>query len=142
MATSNYQGWLVKIGDYIIPFEFIRAESYKANANMQDLDPWTDTNGYLHRNPVELKALKVEFETPAMLTDERLSVFLANVDSNITDPVANECTITAYIPRYNRYFTQKGYLIDLDPQMYFANAEKIQYNAIRFAFVGGVYDGN
>lgn len=72
---SNYADWLVKIGTgegaYTIPSNrFIAADSYKAYANMQDLDPWTDADGYLHRNAVRLKALKVEFETPAMLTDD------------------------------------------------------------------------
>ena len=39
---------------------------------MQDVDDYTDANGYLHRNAVELKALKVEFETRAMLTNQNL----------------------------------------------------------------------
>lgn len=37
--------------------------------NMQDVDDYTDANGYLHRNAVELK---VEFETRAMLTNQNL----------------------------------------------------------------------
>lgn len=139
---SNYSGWLVKIGDYTIPTDrFIRADSYKAYANMQDLDPWTDADGYLHRNAVKLKALKVEFETPAMLTDEDFAEFMYNIDQNITNIDANECYITAFIPRYNKYFTQKGYLVDIDPQIYGNYENTLHYNAIRIAFVGGVYDG-
>ena len=139
---SNYSGWLVKIGDYIIPTNrFIRADSYKAYANMQDLDPWTDADGYLHRNAVKLKALKVEFETPAMLTDENFAEFMYNIDQNITNIDANECYITAFVPRYNKYFTQKGYLVDIDPQIYGNYENALHYNAIRIAFVGGVFDG-
>lgn len=154
---SNYLGWLIKIGDpetgYIIPTDrFIRADSYTASAYMQDLDPWTDADGYVHRNAVQLKALKVEFETPAMLTDEDFAELMWNIDMNLTNAVANECYITAFIPRYNRYDTQKGYLADIDPQIY-GNYEKIKnekgevingilrYNPIRFAFIGGVYSG-
>lgn len=142
MKYSNYSGWLVKIGDYTIPTNrFVRADSYKASAYMQDVDPWTDANGYVHRNAVKLKSLKIEFETPAMLTDEELAEFLHNIDQNIIDKDGNECYITAFVPRYNQYFTQRGYLADIDPQIYGNYDGKLHYNPIRFAFVGGVYDG-
>lgn len=53
---SAYQGWLLKIGDYVIDqSRFIAAESYQPAVNMQDVDPWTDANGYVHRNAVELR---------------------------------------------------------------------------------------
>lgn len=149
---SKYAGWLVKIGTgegaYTIPSDrFIAAGSYKAYANMQDLDPWTDADAYLHRNAVRLKALKVEFETPAMLTDEDFAELMWNIDRNIINADANECYITAFIPRYNRYDTQKGYLVDIEPQIY-GNYERdiagngiLRYDPIRIAFVGGVYNG-
>ena len=71
---SNYSGYLLKIGDYKIPAKkYIAADTYKASAYMQDIDDYTDANGYLHREALELKALKVEFETPAMLTDEEFA---------------------------------------------------------------------
>lgn len=142
MKYSNYSGWLVKIGDYAIPTNrFVRADSYKASAYMQDVDPWTDANGYVHRNAVKLKTLKVEFETPAMLTDEELAEFLHSIDQNIIDKDGNECYITAFVPRYNQYFTQRGYLADIDSQIYGNYDGKLYYNPIRFAFVGGVFDG-
>ena len=65
-----YSGFLIKIGDYTIPTKYIKAESYSAYVNMQDIDDYTDANGYEHRNSVELKAEKIEFETPAMLTNK------------------------------------------------------------------------
>lgn len=147
MRYSNYSGWLIKIGTdegkaYTIPTSIIKADTYKASAKMQDIDDYTDANGFLHREAVELKALKVEFELLPLITDEELSEFLAHIDENLTIEKANQCVITAYVPRYNQYFTQTGYLADIDPQMYYADDEKIQYDPIRFAFIGGVYDGS
>ena len=63
-----YAGYLLKIGTYQIPHSIIRAESYKAYVNMQDLDSYTDADGYLHRFPVVLKVAKVELETKPLLT--------------------------------------------------------------------------
>ena len=67
----EYSGFLLKIRDYENPHKDIKADSYQAYVNMQDIDPWTDSNGYVHREKtVKLKALKVEFETKALLTNK------------------------------------------------------------------------
>lgn len=136
-----YSGWLFKVGDYIIPTKYIRAESYSAYVNMQDLDPWTDANGYLHRNAVELKAAKVEFETVPMLTNKQLSELMGNIQRNYTKPKGRQLIMTAYIPEYDTYVTQTGYLADFQPEMYMATDKFIQYHAVRLAFIGGVYNG-
>ena len=49
---------------------------------MQDVEPWTDANGYTHRNPVNLKAAKVEFETKAMLTNKQFVEIMNNIRDN------------------------------------------------------------
>lgn len=137
-----YSGWLVKVGEYTIPAnKYIKAESYSAYVNMQDLDPWTDEDGYLHRNALELKALKVEFETPAMLTNIELSNLMANIRRNYIDSIGRTSYVTAYIPEYDDYVTQKSYLADFQPQIYGNYGNIIRYNPIRLAFIGGLYEG-
>ena len=137
-----YSGFLLKIGDYTIPAnKFIKAESYSPYVNMQDLDDWTDANGFLHREAVELKALKVEFETPAMLTNTELTELRNTIKANNTNAKGRECMITAYIPEYDDYVTQLGYMADFQPQIYGTYGGVIHYNPIRLAFIGGVYNG-
>lgn len=137
-----YSRWLLKIGDYIIPTKkYIKAETYSAYVNMQDLDPWTDANGYVHRTAIELKAMKIEFETPALLTNKDLAELMGNIRRNYTAAVARQFLMTAYIPEYDSYMTQTGYLADFTPSMYLIDGDVIQYNPIRLAFIGGVYDG-
>lgn len=149
-----YEGWLVKIGrtpsadGYKIPLKYIRAESYSAYVNMQDVDPWTDADGWLHRNAVEMKALKVEFETPAMLDNRQLSELMRNIRMNYATEKARQMWVQAYIPEYDGYCEpQVGYLADFQPQMYYADRELkegekvIRYNPIRLSFIGGVYPG-
>ena len=136
-----YKGYLIKVGNYTIPTDkFIKANSYKPYANMQDLDPWTDANGYLHRNAVELKAIKIEFETTPMLTNITFEELMSNIRNNYTNSVARECMVTAYIPEYDDYVTQKCYLADFTPQIYSNYGGVIRYNPIRFAFIGGLAD--
>lgn len=137
-----YSGWLIKVGNYIIPADkYIKASSYSVYVNMQDVDDYTDANGYLHREAVDLKALKVEFETPAMLTNKEFATLMSNIRANYTIPKARQCMITAYIPEYDEYVTQTGYLADFTPQIYGTYGGVIHYNSVRLAFIGGVYDG-
>ena len=134
-----YQGYLIKVGDYTIPANnFIKADSYLPYVNMQDLDPWTDADGYLHRNAVELKAMKIEFETPALLTNEEFEELMSNIRRNYTNATARECIVEAFIPEYNDYVTQKCYLADFTPQIYSSYDGILRYNPIRFAFIGGL----
>lgn len=138
----SYSGFLLKVGNYAIPAnKYIKADSYSPYVNMQDVDDYTDANGYLHRNAVELKAAKVEFETPAMLTNAEFSDLMANIRANFTVPRARQCIITAYIPEYDDYVTQTAYLSDFTPQIYSTAGGIIRYNPVRLAFIGGVYDG-
>lgn len=135
-----YAGYLLKIGNFTIPTSIIKADSYYAYVNMQDYEPWTDAKGYLHRDVVDLKALKVEFETKAMLTNTEFASLMSSIKAQFTKATARECNITAYIPELDDYVTQKGYMADFKPQMYFADQNKIQYDPCRLSFIGGVHD--
>ncbi len=137
-----FNGTLLKIGDYTISGKkYIKANSYSPYVIMQDSDAYTDGNGYLHRDAVELKALKVEFETPAMMTNVQLSEFMENLRRNFTNQTDRQCVITAYIPEYDQYFSQTGYMADVKPTVYTVKNGTIYYNPIRFAFIGGVHNG-
>ena len=133
-----YSGFLLKIGNWEFPMDLIKADSYSPYVNMQDIDDWTDENGELHRNPIDLKALKVEFETKNMLTSTQFAEIMRNIRENYVSEKGRSCFITAYIPEYDDYVTQYGYLADFQPQIYTTGGGIVKYNPIRFAFIGGV----
>lgn len=133
-----YSGFLLKIGDWVFPDDLINLNNYSAYVNMQDVDPWTDENGELHRNPIDLKALKVEFETKNMLTSTEFAKIMKNIQANYVSEKGRSCFITAYIPEYDDYVTQYGYLADFTPQIYSTGGGAVKYNSIRLAFIGGV----
>lgn len=136
-----YNGYLLKIGNYTFPEKYIKPESYSPYVNMQDVDAYTDANGYVHRNAVELKALKIELETIPMLTNKQFAEIMSNIKKNYITEKERKVTITAYIPEYDDYITQTGYMADFTPQIYGTYGGVIHYNPIRLAFIGGVYSG-
>ena len=136
-----YSGYLIKIGDYVIPSDkYIGAGTYSPYANMQALDPYTDANGYEHIDAVELKALKAEFQTPAGLTNVQFADLMSHIRANYIEAKSRKCIVTAYIPEYDDYFTQVAYLADFKPVIKQEEPDKnvLYYDAIRMAFVGGV----
>lgn len=136
-----YNGYLFKIGDYKLETDkFVKADSYKPYINMQDIDDWTDASGYLHRNALELKAAKIEFDTPAMLTNTTFEELMSNIRRNYTNATARECMVEAFIPELNDYVTQRCYMADIQPQIYGVSGDVIKYNSIRFSFIGGLAD--
>ena len=135
-----YNGYLLKLGNYIVPHSIIRADTYSAYINTQDLEPWTDADGYVHRNAIELKAQKVEFETVPMMTNKTFKDFMSNIRANFISDIDKSLSITAYIPELDEYVTQKGYMVDITPKIYGIFDDVIKYDSIRFAFIGGVAD--
>lgn len=134
----SYQNYLIKIGNYVLPSKYIKAQSYSAYANMQDVDPWTDADGYVHRNAVELKAIKIEFDTTPLLTGSELNQILTAISENYISPKERTVNLTAYIPEYDDYITQKAYVADFTPVVYGIFNGVIKYESIHFSIIGGV----
>jgi len=133
-----FQGYLIKVGTYIIPFKYIKFDSYSVFMSITDLDSYRDAYGVLHRNALEHRPNKVEFETPAMLTNEEFATLMSNIRSQYTVASERKASVTVYIPELDNYITQDMYMPDIKPSIYRYNSKlgSLQYNSIRLAFIG------
>ena len=133
-----YSGYLIKVGTYTIPLSIIRAETYSAYKSVTDLDSYVDGNAVLHRNVCEHIAHKIEFETIPLLTNTQFADLMSNLYSQMAsdqEKLERKVSVTAYIPETDDYITQDMYIPDIKPEIYFADANKIQYNQVRIAFI-------
>lgn len=128
--------YILKLGDFEFPEKYIRADTYKSYVNMQDVNPYTDANGYLHRNPVQLKALKVELETIPMNRSE-FETLMENIRAQYTNEAGRELTIEAYVMSEGKYISQKGYVADIQPTVY-GTFDGWIIDPVKFSFIGGV----
>lgn len=131
-----YSGFLIKIGDYTFPRKYIAAESYSVGRYGQDLDSYRDADGNLNRTALENFIPKVEFNTPALLTNTQFKEIMTGISSNYTNSTEKKALATIYIPETDSYMTQYVYVPDIEPTMYYADDNVIKYNPIRFAFIG------
>lgn len=144
VGTTYYvRGYLVKVGDYIIPFRFIKYETFQAVWEVVDFDSYRDADGELHRDAVsERRIMKVEWETPDM-SDTEIRELLTAIQSQyihtetVDERPAKACNVTAYMPEEGEYKTDKCYLTsDVNFSIRYADANGIRYNPVRFAFIG------
>lgn len=138
-----YGGYLVKVGNsasdgskYEIPLSFIKAESYQISKKIQDLDSYRDANGELHRNALSHVPFKLEFECVPMLNNTEMSTVLSSIVGKFAVAAERKLYVWAYNPENNDYIAQWMYMPDPEFKMYLADSTQIQYDAVRFAFIG------
>ena len=132
-----YAGYLVKVGTYTIPLSFIKAESYKVTHLIQDLDSYRDADGILHRNALSHVPDKCEFECVPMLTNTEISAVVNAIRGQFTNAAERKASVTIYIPETDSYVTNEDmYMPDPEYSIYYADSSIIQYNSVRFAFIG------
>lgn len=132
-----YAGYLVKVGTYTIPLSFIKAESYKVTHLIQDLDSYRDADGVLHRNALSHVPDKCEFECVPMLTNTEISSVVNAIRGQFTNAAERKASVTIYIPETDSYVTNEDmYMPDPEYSIYYADSSIIQYNSVRFAFIG------
>jgi len=131
-----YGGYLVRVGSYTIPLSFIKADSYKITHLIQDLDSYRDADGVLHRNALSHVPDKAEFECVPMLTNTEISAVVNSIRSQFTNPAERKASVTVYVPERDEYITQDMYMPDPEYSIYYADDTIVQYNSVRFAFIG------
>lgn len=131
-----YEGYLVKVGNIEIPTDkYIKAQSYKATLNVQDLDSFRDANGVMHRNALEHRVNKVEFETPEMLTNTEVAYLFQMIRDNYTVPAERRFKGTIYVPELDIYMEQEMYMSDPSFTIYGIFDGVVKYSSIRIAFI-------
>jgi len=140
LGTTYYSkggGYLVKVGTYTIPFQFIKAETFQSVWSVVDFDSYRDADGELHRDAVsDRRTLKVEWETPDM-SDTEFETFMSSIRAQFTSAKAKSCNVTAWVPEMGAYKSDKCYLTsDVNVTIRHADSKGLRYNPIRLAFIG------
>lgn len=130
-----YQGYFIKVGKYVIPTKYIKVQSYKATLSVLDLDSYRDANGVLHRVALAHRVNKIEFETPAMLTNTEMAELLGNIRDNYTVSAERKFGGTFYVPELDGYVSQDMYMADPSFNVYGILNGVIRYSPVRIAFI-------
>lgn len=129
-----YNGYLIKINGVIIPLDYMRADTYKAQVNSSDLDSYTDANGFLHRNVLDHPSNKVEWNTITMHQRD-MQAYLGILRSIYGEKRERKAMCEIYVPEWDRYHTGQFYMPDYQFTMRWASDTDILYEECRFALI-------
>lgn len=109
-----FNGSLLKFSGDNFPLKYVFKESYKVTPNRrQDLDPYRDGNGYLHRNTLSHTATTIQFQTKPMWNDQ-FDQMMNFIRSHYTNTQEKKLQITYYSPDINSYKTGNFYVPDVE----------------------------
>lgn len=135
-----YEGWLLKIGNWIVPNKFIQPETYKVGVNKEEV--WSDKNYSGERLAVysERKTAAVEFDTAK-------NFMLSDIEVGQIQEVLEDARVTTYNLNRNAYKLRfydpstDAYVMDkyftLEPLQYtihHVGKNHVYYNPIAFSF--------
>lgn len=131
-----FEGYLIKVGSYEIPMNFIVAKSYDVTRQVMELKAYRDANGTLHRNTVSHVPIKINFKTPSGLTNSELETLLSNIKANFSSAIQRKATVTCYVPESNSYITQEMYMPDITFAISEIDENDIYYESFKMTFIG------
>jgi hypothetical protein len=124
-----FNGYYLKIDGVIFPDDLISIESLKITPNqIQEDDPFRDTNGKMHHNELPHKVTKIEFNTPT-ITQARnatLQTFFVSM---------RDKSVEYWNPKTGGYQSGIFYVPDIDFTINYQIGNTIYYNPIRIALI-------
>lgn len=112
-----FNGSLIKLSGDNFPLQYVFKESYKVTPNRrQDLDPYRDANGLLHRNTLSHTATTITFQTKPMWNDE-FDTMMSFIRTRYTNSLEKKLHITYFSPDINDYKTGYFYVPDVEYNM-------------------------
>ena len=128
-------GNLILVGDYTIPNQYIKYDSWSSTYETLDFDSYRDANGELHRNALSNRKLKVEFSTPYMRKAD-FDALMAGIRGQFLSSVEQSANVTAYVDELGDYVTQKCYLVNINAKIAQNSPTGIIYQPTRICFIG------
>ena len=134
-----FSGYLLKIGNYTITgSKYITFATYEVTRKVQDLEPFRDGNGVLHRNALAHVPLQVEFELRGGLTNLDLREFFGRIQENYINALERKVLATVYVTETDEYVTQEMYMVEPVPKIRSIDTKTniISYEPIQVKFIG------
>ena len=132
-----FNGSLISLGGSNFPLKYVFKESYKVTPNRrQDLDPYRDANGNLHRNVLSHTATTISFQTKPMWNED-LAEMMAFIRNRYTNQAEKKLSITYYCPDLDSYKTGNFYVPDIEFTMDYVDVsgKRIRYMSSTIEFI-------
>ena len=131
----SFNGYLLRFGSDNLDLKYIFKDSYSVTPNRrQDLDPYRDANGRLHRNVVSHYATTISFQTKPMWNNE-LAQFMSFVRNHYTNTAEKKLNVTYYAPDTDSYSSGDFYIPDVQFPIHMIDGNKILYKSVQIELI-------
>ena len=107
----GFDGYYVKLGNRIVPNQFILADSYSATLNKEEYAE-RDANRDLHRDVIAIKP-SVKFTIKSLKSHE-MELLLDIINDALLISEEDKVNCTCWIPKEQRYRTFDAYIPDTE----------------------------
>lgn len=130
-----YEGYLIKIGNWQVPWNYIQGDTYDVSPNRTKVKEFTDYNGDRHVVYSKNLYTVVQFETPKnfKLTNDDIAAIREALEL-ARDVETYTYLVHYYNPRTGAVEMMNCTLDDLTYTVYSANERNIFYAPMRFTF--------
>lgn len=125
---SNYNGYLLKFGNNIMPNKYITAFSSTPNQRLET-SAERDQNGNLQRATLSNYKTKISFSTHILRLDEKID-FQSIINLSMTNKVQRKCKVTYWNDETNNYHISDFYIPDIEYTAMDAEKSDITYQPI------------
>lgn len=134
-----FNGTLLKVGTYIFPTKYIRADTFLITPNQrQDLNSGVDADadGELVRYVLPHTRTKIEFNTPYMDYEDKKEL-MSNLKKQYLNYSERKVFVTYFDDENDDYKTGTFYMPDIQWRYYSIDKKEknIMYNETRIAFI-------
>lgn len=132
-----YKGYLIKVGTYTIPFDFILASTFKCGINGQDLDSTRNANGILKRDALENEVIQAEWDVPAPIREEETRLLMDKIQAQYSNKRERKALVKAWMPEIGEYVTMDCYMTpNLEYSIQYADEKEVVYDSFHLKFIG------
>lgn len=102
---SNFNGWLIKFGEQIMPNDFLVVEGWKAIPNQRtEIDAYRDGNNLLHRETSENFKTKIVMSVADLELAQKIR-FLEIINAGMINTRERKVNVTYWNDETNQYVT-------------------------------------
>lgn len=132
--AGNFQGWLIKFGNVVLPNSFLLADGWESTPNQRiEIDAYRDANVLLHRETAENHKTKLKLNIKGMTLQERIAfqnvIGLATLSHE--DKKQRRVSVTYWNDETLAYASGIFYMSDTSFTIHNVNQEEkdIEYNS-------------
>ena len=133
-----YSGFLIKLGDYKFPMEYIAVETYDiAPEQRQDENPERNGDGELDREVLENMPTSITFSTIGGMTNLEVAEIFRQIHSNYVNEKERKVLVTFYNPVTDDY-PEPEYMYIPNPHfpIDYIDGSTVYYSEITIELVG------